>query len=125
MNTMLMAVLERTREIGVLKSIGATRAYIVRIFLMESALIGFFGGILGVLVGTIGSKSIDIAARFALGKFLHMPADNLATMPPLTMVTPGLIIFTVTFAVFISMLFGLYPAVRASKLSPVEALRYF
>ncbi len=125
MNTMLMAVLERTREIGVLKSIGATRAYIVRIFLMESALIGFFGGLLGALVGTLGSKSIDVVARFALRRFLHMPAENLAAMPSLTVVTPGLILFTITFAIFISMLFGLYPAVRASKLSPVEALRYF
>jgi putative ABC transport system permease protein len=124
MNTMLMSVLERTREIGVLKSIGATRSYIIKIFLAESALIGFFGGVLGVLAGTIISKGMNYAAGFALKTYLKMPAENLANMPDLTVVPLWLVVFAVVFAVFISMLFGLYPALRASRLSPVEALRY-
>lgn len=124
MNTMLMSVLERTREIGVLKSIGATKVHVIRIFLVESALIGFIGGILGLLVGVVGSKSMNFIASFVLKNYLKMPAENLSELPSMTVIPLWLVVFAIVFAVFISVIFGLYPAVRASKLSPVEALRY-
>lgn len=124
MNTMLMSVLERTREIGVLKSIGAKRSHIIQIFLAESALIGLFGGILGVIFGIIGSISMNIIAKFALVSLAKMPAEKVAELPAITQIPLWLILFALCFSVIISVAFGLYPAIKASKLSPVEALRY-
>jgi ABC-type antimicrobial peptide transport system permease subunit len=124
MNTMLMSVLERTREIGVLKSIGATRAHVIRIFLLESGLIGFIGGVSGLLVGIAGSKIINLITGLILKNYFRLPAENLSALSPLTVIPLWLVFFSIGFAVFISMIFGLYPAVRASNLSPVEALRY-
>ncbi|GBE55392.1 MAG TPA: FtsX-like permease family protein [Euryarchaeota archaeon] len=124
MNTMLMSVLERTREIGVLKSIGARRIHIIQIFLAESALIGLFGGILGIIFGIIGSAGMNIIAKFALASLTKMPAEKVAELPAITQIPLWLILFALCFSVIISIAFGLYPAIKASKLSPVEALRY-
>jgi putative ABC transport system permease protein len=108
MNTMIMSVMERRREIGVLKAIGATNSYVLRMILIESAIISLIGGLLGLGIGYLGSNAL---------RFL---TDGQAE----GIVTIRLIIYSMGFALFLGVVGGLYPADRASKLSPVEALRY-
>jgi len=108
MNTMIMSVMERRREIGVLKAIGATNSYILRMILIESALISLIGGLLGLGIGFIASKG--------LGFVTGGQAQGI--------VTPRLALYSLGFALFLGIAGGLYPAKRASKLSPVEALKY-
>jgi len=110
-NTMLMSVMERTREIGTMKAIGATNADVMKIFLIESALIGLFGGVIGCLVGVGMAKAIR-AVSIYYGIRIQ------------TAVTPQLLLFSFGFSVLVGIVFGLWPARRAAKLSPIEALRY-
>ncbi|MBI2650830.1 ABC transporter permease [Candidatus Woesearchaeota archaeon] len=112
MNTMYTAILERTKEIGVMKAIGAKNSDILFVFVAEAGLIGLIGGILGVLLGYIVSSiggSIAASSGFALLK----PAYPLA-----------LIIGCLVFSVLVGATAGFLPARRASKLKPVDALRY-
>lgn len=112
-NTMFTSVMERTRQIGILKSLGATDGEILKIFITEASLIGLIGGIIGVLAGMTASGSISAlsSAAGAQGAFA-------------TVVTPDLIIYSLVFAVVIGAVSGLLPARMASRLEPVEALRY-
>jgi putative ABC transport system permease protein len=112
MNTMLMSVLERTREIGIMKAIGATNVKIMTVFLVETAAIGFIGGVIGILFGSGLYLGISYAATNFLGFKLAM------------FISPSLMIMALLFSMFVGILSGLYPAWRASKLNPVEALRY-
>lgn len=110
-NTMMMSIMERTREIGVMKAIGATNYQVMEIFLIESALLGFFGGIFGIVLGTGMSKAISFYGQtffFALN----------------TAVTPQLALFALGFSVIVGMLSGAWPARRAAKMNTVDALRY-
>lgn len=109
-NTMLISVMERTRELGVLKAIGFTNWEIKGSILFESGLLGLLGGIMGVLLGIVG---IFIAANML--KF----SESISSMMPLWLIG-GVIIG----ATLLSILAGLYPAIRASRLNVVEALRY-
>ena len=106
MNIMLVTVTERTREIGIRRSLGAQRSSIVAQFLIESGMLCGMGGLVGIIFGTIGS--------LVLGKFLFQ-----MTIFPATWVTLAAFGLSVTLGV----LFGSYPAAKASKLQPVEALR--
>jgi putative ABC transport system permease protein len=106
MNIMLVSVVERTREIGVRRAIGATRSNIRRQFLTEAILLSLGGGILGVLLGTAIAKTIS----------------SVTPMP--TLVRPELIVAGLLVSVITGMLAGVIPAWRASKLPPVEALRF-
>ncbi len=106
MNVMLVSVTERTREIGTRLAVGAQRGDIVRQFLLEAVLLSAAGGILGVAVGIL---TIPLAAALNRGVALLAPVSI-----PLSL---GVAIFT-------GITFGLYPALRASRLSPIEALRY-
>jgi len=108
MNTMIMSVMERRREIGVLKAIGATNSYVIRMILIESTIISLIGGLLGLGVGYLGSK--------AIGAFSGGQAQGI--------VTSNLALNSMLFALFLGVVGGLYPARKASQLSPVEALRY-
>ncbi len=112
MNTMLMSVLERTREIGVMKAIGATNSRVMSIFLAEAMLVGLIGGAAGVLTGAVFSQLVSGIASAMMG----------ITMKPV--ILPQLVAFSIGFAVFVGALSGIYPARRASRLDPVEALRY-
>jgi putative ABC transport system permease protein len=106
MNIMLATVLERTREIGIRRAIGARQRDIVRQFLIEAVLISIAGGLLGIAAGFAGSLIIATIAEWP------------------TVVTATSIIVAFAVSVFIGLLFGSYPAVQAAKLDPIEAIRY-
>ena len=116
-NTMFTSVLEKTRDIGIMKSIGAQNKDIMFIFLFNSGLIGLVGGIGGAILGSITSMFVNllVPAGETTG-----PAAALGN----TLVTPELIIFVLLFSIFIGMIAGAIPAYGASKLKPVDALRY-
>ena len=106
MNIMLASVLERTREIGVRRAVGARQSDIIRQFLIEATLISFCGGLMGILVG-LGMSSINcVACRLDDDRHL----DFLA------------LAFIVS--VSVGLIFGIYPARKAARLDPVEAIRY-
>ncbi len=110
MNTMIMSVMERTSEIGVMKALGATNIFILLIFIFESGFIGLIGGAIGV---TVGYTAAIIIAYFS----------NSSGFAILVIVEPMLILGALLFSVLVGMISGAYPARRASLLDPVEALR--
>ncbi len=112
-NTMYTSVLERTKEIGVMKAIGAKNQDIVVIFLIESGLLGLVGGSIGVILGIAISKSIEYYAVTQLNTKLLQAAMPLV-----------LILGCLFFSFFIGALSGVWPAYRATKIKPVDALRY-
>jgi ABC-type antimicrobial peptide transport system permease subunit len=117
-NTMIMATFERTREIGVLRACGAKRSTIRRLFMIEAALLGFFGGVFGLLISLL----IGFVARVMVTKFSaslgNIPLDQIGSFPL------WLIGGVITFTTVVGVISGLYPAIKASRLNPVEALRY-
>jgi len=121
-NTMAMSILERTREIGLMKAVGATNRDVLSIFLGEAAGIGFLGGLGGVLIGWLASYGLNLIAVV----FLANQASQQGGAPPSVAVyTPiWLPLFALTFSTFIGMLSGLYPALRAATMIPVLALKY-
>jgi len=110
-NSMYTTVLERTKEIGIMKSIGARNFDVLAIFLIESGLMGLVGGFFGVLLGT--------GISLAIGKFSTEAGFKL-----LVAVNPGLMLFGLLFAFIVGMISGSLPARQASKLKPVDALRH-
>jgi putative ABC transport system permease protein len=121
-NTMAMAILERTREIGLMKAVGATNRDVLSIFLGEASGIGFLGGLGGVLVGWLAGQGINVIALV----YLAQQSANQGGMPPSVAVsTPAwLPVFALFFATLIGLVSGLYPALRAATLVPVQALKY-
>ncbi len=111
MNTMYTSTLERTREIGILKSIGAHQKDILMIFLYESGILGIIGGVFGILSG------------FGIGKLAELIA-NYYSVTLKVYFGPQLIIGTLAFSMIVGMIAGVSPAIQASKLNPVDALRY-
>ncbi len=113
MNSMFTSVLERTNEIGVMKAIGAKNSDIMWIFLIESGLVGAVGGIIGISLGVLLSKAIEAGASMSMG-VTYMKAYF----------PPSLILGTLAFSFAVGTLFGIIPAIRASRMNPVNALRY-
>jgi len=112
-NTMYTSVLERRKEIGTMKAVGARNSDILLIFIIESGILGLIGGILGVGVGIGIAKGIEYVARVLIG------ADMLrASMNPLIMIG------SLGFAFIVGLISGFFPSYQASKLKPVDALRY-
>ncbi len=103
-NIMLVSVTERTREIGLRKALGARRADILKQFLLEAVFLSLTGGIIGIALG--------LSASYVLAIFF------------VSVVTPWSIILAFTFSLLVGVIFGMAPAIRASKLNPIEALRY-
>jgi len=115
-NTMYMSVLERTNQIGILKALGCTTYEVLRIFLIESALIGMVGGVIGTIIGSIVSLIIPM---FGAGMFGEGPGPAFVTL-----LTPQLIAFGIAFSIAIGMASGIFPARQAARMQPVDALRY-
>jgi putative ABC transport system permease protein len=106
MNIMLVSVSERTREIGIRKAIGASRRNILSQFLVEALVVSLLGGVLGL--------GVSMLATNLMGPLLNMQLT----------VSPYVALLAVGFSLFIGVIFGLYPANKASRLLPVEALRH-
>ena len=106
MNIMLASILERTREIGVRRAVGARQSDIVRQFVVEAVLISFAGGLLGIFFGFGMSRLIALLAGWS------------------TIVTAGSILLAFLVSISVGLIFGIYPAVKAARLDPVEAIRY-
>ncbi len=122
-NTMTMAILERTREIGLMKAIGATNRDILSIFLGEAASIGFIGGASGTLIGWGLGKLFNGTLSGALSSIFPVPTTPGAAVEIVS--TPlWLVIFAITFATLIGLLSGLYPSIRAAMMEPVTALKH-
>jgi len=116
-NTMVMATYERTKEIGVMRACGATKATVRQLFTFEAALLGFWGGVIGLAI----SFGLAMLGNYFGNQYLtsqNISLSNIITFPW------WLILGVVGFTTFIGTLAGLYPASRASRLNPVEALRY-
>lgn len=116
-NTLVMAVLERRREIGVMKAIGASDSDIKRLFFTEAGAMGFFGGLLGIALGFAIGKAINIGT----GIYMH---NHQLPSEPVWILPPWLIGAAIAFSIVVSLLAGLYPASRAAKLDPVQTLKY-
>lgn len=106
MNIMLASILERTREIGLRRAVGARRSDIVRQFVVEATMISFAGGTIGVILGIVISRAIAWLAGWS------------------TVVTFGSIALAFLVSISVGLVFGIYPATKASRLDPVEAIRY-
>ena len=116
-NTMVMSILERTREIGIMKAIGGSNGDIRRIFLIEASAIGFFGGVAGVGLGWLVGRVINLGANIYIRQQGGDPG-NLFSLPF------WLIGSAIGFSIAISLLAGMYPAARAARLDPIQALRH-
>jgi putative ABC transport system permease protein len=118
-NTMFMSVMERTKQIGILKALGTTNFEIMQLFMMESAIVGLIGGLLGVFVGFIVSGMIGELGVSVIGN-IGRGGGSMS----LTAITPELVIFAIGFSTLLGIVSGVLPARRASKLQPTVALRY-
>jgi putative ABC transport system permease protein len=118
MNIMIVSLIERTREIGILKALGMKSRTVLTIFLGESVIIGLIGAVIGIISGWF--LSVVTSSVLSAGGFFGSQASF--TITPL--LTPTVIVGALGFGVGVSVIFALYPAWRASKLKPVEALRY-
>ncbi|MEM3666400.1 MAG: FtsX-like permease family protein [Candidatus Bathyarchaeia archaeon] len=125
MNIMIVSLMERTREIGILKALGMKSRTVLLIFLGEALIIGFLGAVIGVGAGWILAQVVVRVFNFGGngGRFGSQAAiSNGVTINPV--LTPTVFFGAVAFGLMVSVVFALYPAWRASKLKPVEALRY-
>jgi ABC-type lipoprotein export system ATPase subunit/ABC-type lipoprotein release transport system permease subunit len=117
-NTMMMAIYERTREIGILKAVGATNREVRRMFTADAILLGLIGGVVGVILGTLLGRLVDWVGH------QYLAAEGVTGIGQMSIVPPWLAIGALIFAGFIGVLGGIYPATRAARLDPVEALRH-
>jgi putative ABC transport system permease protein len=116
-NTLVMAILERRREIGIMKAIGASDGDVKKLFFAEAGAMGIFGGIAGVALGWAIGQIINFGTNIYL-KRQDMPPEHFWAVPW------WLVTGAIGFALVVSLLSGLYPAGRAARLDPVQALRY-
>ena len=116
-NTLVMAVLERRREIGVLKALGAADRDVKQLFFVEAAVMGLFGGIAGTLIGWLIGRAINFGTNIYLHR-QNLSGADISSVPL------WLVLLGIGFAVLVSLAAGLYPASRAARLDPVQALRY-
>jgi putative ABC transport system permease protein len=106
MNILLVSVTERTREIGVRMAVGAKRYHIVMQFLIEAMTLSLVGGALGIVLGIAGAKLTTLIAGWP------------------TIISGNVIVIAFFFSLVVGLFFGLYPANKAARLNPIEALRY-
>ena len=120
MNIMLVSVTERTREIGILKALGATRSDILLQFLIEAVLLCLVGGLLGIAQLGAASGLIGIALGYGVGA---LAATLMPGFPP-AFVPTWAILLSFGFSAGVGVIFGIIPAAKAAKLDPIDALRY-
>ena len=113
MNTMLTSVMERTREIGIMKAIGATNKDVLFIFIMEGILISIIGGVIGIALCILGSRGLSTVLTSSFGGGGLTPV-----------ITTYSIMLGIAVALIVGMVSSLYPARKAAKMSPIEAVRY-
>ncbi len=116
-NTLVMAILERRREIGIMKAIGASDGDVKKLFFAEAGAMGILGGFVGVALGWIIGQVINLGTNAYL-KRQGFPPEHFWAVPW------WLVVFAIVFAFLVSLISGLYPAARAARLDPVQALRY-
>jgi putative ABC transport system permease protein len=116
-NTMVMSILERTREIGIMKAIGGSDVDIRRIFLVEASAIGIFGGVTGVILGWVVGRVINFGANWYI-ESQGGATGNLFSLPL------WLVSGAIAFSWLVSLAAGVYPATRAARLDPIQALRH-
>jgi putative ABC transport system permease protein len=116
-NTLVMAILERRREIGVLKALGASNRDVRRLFFLEAGVMGLLGGVFGVGMGWAIGRLIHIGTTIYL-KRQGVPSEDIWSVPW------WLAVGAIAFAIVVSLAAGIVPASRAARLDPVEALRY-
>src|SRR6202044_2358488 len=116
-NTLVMAILERRREIGILKALGAADRDIRRLFFAEAGVMGLMGGILGVALGWLIGSALTFGTNVYLRR-QELPPIDLSSIPW------WMVAGAIGFSIAVSLAAGIYPASRAAKLNPVEALRY-
>jgi len=116
-NTLVMAILERRREIGILKALGAADRDVKQLFFVEAGVMGLFGGVLGVGFGWFIGRALTWGTNIYLHR-QNLPSAHVFSVPW------WLVLGAIVFAVCVSLGAGLYPATRAARLNPVEALRY-
>jgi len=116
-NTLVMAILERRREIGVLKALGAADGDVQQLFFVEAGVMGLFGGILGTFLGWLIGRTLTLGTNIYLHR-QNLPGVDISSVPW------WLVLGGIGFAIFVSLIAGLYPASRAARLDPVQALRY-
>jgi len=116
MNIMLVSVTERTREIGIRKAVGAKNSDILQQFLLEAVIIGILGGIIGIIVGFIGISVLSF--------ILSQPGILGIPLPGMLSMSPMVVMVAFVVSVLIGIISGIYPALRASRLNPVDAIRY-
>lgn len=124
MNIMIVSLMERTREIGILKALGMKSRTVLSVFLCESVIIGLIGAVVGLISGWLLANIVAIVFRRggAFQAATQAQASGNLTITPL--LTPAVATLAIAFGVGVSVIFAIYPAWRASKLKPVEALRY-
>ena len=116
-NTLVMSILERYREIGIMKAVGASNGDVKKIFFFEAGLIGFLGGVFGLTLGWLVSSVVNIIANIILSR-QSVPHMNYFSFPL------WLCLGSIAFSIVISLLAGIYPTLRAAKVDPVVALRH-
>jgi len=117
-NTLVMSILERRREIGIMKAIGASDGDVQKLFFAEAGAMGIFGGGLGVLLGWTMGRIINAGTRIYMQRQQQFTPDDVWLVPL------WLVLGAIGFSLIVSLLAGLYPAARAARLDPVQALRY-
>lgn len=120
-NTMFMAIYERTRSIGVMKAVGASRSDIKSIFLVESGTIGFLGGILGTVFSII---NIQLVKTVAIMMLKSKGIEDIEFLKDIFISPVSIYVVTILFSIIITVLAGLYPSSRAAKLNPIEAIKH-
>ncbi len=129
MNIMIVSLIERTREIGILKALGMKSRTVLTIFLSESVIIGLIGAVIGIVLGW-GLANVVAVVLSGGGLFQGVGGNQAASriqsgyMTITPVLTPTVLVGALLFGIGVSVIFALYPAWRASKLKPVEALRY-
>ncbi|WP_444932922.1 ABC transporter permease [Microbulbifer sp. ANSA003] len=118
-NTMLMAVMERTRELGTIRAMGGTPRQVVNLILLESVFLGLIGSLLGLLIGALAAKGITYAEWM-----MPRPPGSTQDYPIRVFVVPDILLKTFLLGFCISLVSSLYPAIKASRLPVVKALRF-